>query len=410
LLLPLTPVFNLYNALRKKQYLPYKTPFFAILTRMIKHFYASACRWLIHFITFQLFISLMSLPLLVAWGLPLSLLSPFGNSLFNPLLAFFLLISALLFITELIYLPNQWLCWLLEKINTLFIATSSSADSSWLVGIRQLPTLLLFCIPFIGLWIIITPRLRMQGARAMALTGALVVIFAGAYYTNSSYLDECRLANKDKPMVVAYADHTLAVFDQGTLSASFRCRSWWDYTLLSYITKKTGKTTIDYLVCLQPSRRTLEGIALVANATSLRHVILVLLSQTHTSLQGELETLMTELAHKKISCTLQILEKQNPRNPLSKTTPNTFSELSSCSCELSSEELCSYVSNKNSSKTYPLTAKISYRLHTSQLSRTSHLMGATITCDNQTLTMGTTTESDGLSTTAQNLDKQPSEL
>lgn len=369
---------------------------------MINHFYASACRWLIHVITFQLFISLMSLPLLITWGLPLSLLSPLGNSIFNPLLAFFLLISSLLFIAELLYLPNQWLCWLLEKTNNLFIITSTYGDSSWLVGIRQLPTPLLFCIPLIGLWIILTPRLHRQGARALALSATLIVIFAGTYITDRPYLGTCASNHKHAPLIIAYTDHTLAVFDQGALSASSRCHSWWDYTVMSHIIKKTGKTTIDYLVCLQPSSRTLEGITFIANITPLRHVILVLSQHTKNALQEELHSLINELSLKKISCTLQILERQEQLTSLADTTSQASS---TPSCTRSS-----WTPNKNRFKTHQLTSKINYTLRILSHKGSSCISGALISCDNQTLTLGTTTESDALSTTPQNLDKLQSEL
>ena len=335
---------------------------------MITHFYASVCRWLLRFITLQLFVSLMSLPLLVAWGLPLSMLSPFGNSLFNPLLTLFLLLSTLIFISELVYLPNQWLCWLLEKTNSLFVATSSYADSSWLVGIRQLPLPILFTFPMIGLWIIITPRLRTQGARACALAGTLIIIFAGAYVTNSSYLDECASHYKNKPVAIAYAGHTVAVFDYGALNATSRCRTWWDYSLMSQITKKTGKTTIDYLVCLNPSEKTLEGVAMIISITSIGHILITGTPTILNSLHNELQTLFALLKTKNISCTIHTCTQEQPP--------------------------------------YQLTDKIQYTLHSNQQSHKSHTACATITCDKQTLTIGTSTHENVLSINMPDLDKQ----
>jgi hypothetical protein len=334
---------------------------------MKSHFYASVYRWLLRFITFQLFISLMSLPLLIAWGLPLSLLSPFGNGLFNPLLTLFLLLSALIFIAEIMYVPNQWLCWLLEKTNKLFITTSSYADSSWLIGIRQLPLPILFVIPIIGLWIIITPRLRTQGARALALAGALVIIFAGAYVTNNSYVGTCNSGSKNKTTVIAYADHTLAVFDYGMLNASFRYRTWWEYTLMSEITKKTGKTTIDYLVILKPSEKAFEGIIMASGITTIHHVIILSLPEKLQSLQDELASLKNSLKAQRISCTVHSSTQEQP--------------------------------------THKLTAKISYLPHTNSRNICTRIIGATITCDKQTLTIGTPTDTKILMSNTSRVDK-----
>lgn len=363
---------------------------------MITHFYASVYRWILRFITFQLFISLMSLPLLIAWGLPLSVLSPFGNSLFNPLLTLFLMLSALIFISEIIYLPNQWLCWLLEKTNTLFVATSSYADSSWLVGIRQLPLPLLFAIPIIGLWIIITPRLRTQGARVLALAGTLMIIFSGAYWTNSSYVGTYNSTSKNKPIALAYADHTLAVFDFGSLNTSFRCRTWWDYTLMSQITKKTGKTTIDYLVLLAPSEKTFDGVTMVTTITPIRHVVIVASPATLRALQEQLDALMASLKTQRISCTIHITA-QKPHNSTELKDQNIANTPST------SETSAHNKTDIHRSQPYQLTDKIQYTPHTNPHSTRSRTVGVTITCDNQTLTVNKKT----LLLSASVLDKQP---
>jgi len=80
--------------------------------------FASIKQKIVRFIIVQLFLTLISLPILVAWGLPLSILSPIGNLIFAPLLTLFLLFSSLVFFCELIYLPNAWLVWPLELITS----------------------------------------------------------------------------------------------------------------------------------------------------------------------------------------------------------------------------------------------------------------------------------------------------
>jgi hypothetical protein len=298
-------------------------------------------------------------------------------------------------------LPNQWLCWLLEKTNTFFIATSSHADSSWLVGIRQLPLPLLFAIPLLGLWIIITPRLQRQGLRALALAAALIVIFSSAYFTTSSYLGECSSGGKNKTTVIAYADHTLAVFDYGALNSTFRYRTWWDYTLMPQVTKKTGKTTIDYLICLQPSERTLEGIRMITNITPIHHVVIVLSPATESSFKKHLDSLMIELTTQNISCAIHILEKQENPPSLANKRADTSEALTPCTP-------CSGEPNKKGVESLHLTKKISFAVHTNTLN--GKITGETITCDKQILTLGAPAEPETLLTPASDLDKQPHAL
>ena len=68
---------------------------------------------IIQFLQVQLFLSLASLPILVAWGIPFSLATVAGNFLFSPFLTLFLLLSSLIFFTELIFIPNAWLIFFL---------------------------------------------------------------------------------------------------------------------------------------------------------------------------------------------------------------------------------------------------------------------------------------------------------
>ena len=131
--------------------------------------------------------------------------------------------------------------------------------------------------------------------------------------------------------------------------------------------KKTGKTTIDYLVCLQPSEKTLEGILMVITSTPIHHVIIVSSPEKLRSLQEELTFLKTSLKTKNISCTVHSYTQEQPP--------------------------------------HQLTEKISYQPHTNQKSHTSRIVGATITCDKQILTIGTPTDTKVLPHETTSVDK-----
>ena len=54
-------------------------------------------QWLTNFALVQLFLTLISLPILIAWGLPISCISPIGNMIYNPLLCIFTVYRTALF-------------------------------------------------------------------------------------------------------------------------------------------------------------------------------------------------------------------------------------------------------------------------------------------------------------------------
>lgn len=82
--------------------------------------------WIGKFLYLQLFISLIAFPLLLCWGLPISLLSPVGNLIFGPFLTVFLFLSSMLFFTELLYLPNGWIASVLDTFTQSWLSLKHS--------------------------------------------------------------------------------------------------------------------------------------------------------------------------------------------------------------------------------------------------------------------------------------------
>ena len=80
----------------------------------------------------QLFITLISLPLLLSWGLPISLASIVGNLLFAPVLSAVLLLASLIFFGELFSLPTTLLTLIFEWITHGWFSLLTRGSPSWL--------------------------------------------------------------------------------------------------------------------------------------------------------------------------------------------------------------------------------------------------------------------------------------
>jgi len=80
-----------------------------------------AGEWLATGIYSQLFLLLVSWPILLWWGLPISLLALVGNIVFSPIITLFLMLCALLFFTELTGLPNGAFIFLLETLSDWWV-------------------------------------------------------------------------------------------------------------------------------------------------------------------------------------------------------------------------------------------------------------------------------------------------
>lgn len=97
---------------------------------------------LLDLIKLQLFLTVVSLPILFWWGLPVSLMSIIGNILFTPFLTIFLLLSTILFITELFFIPNYIIILLVEKIAEIWLVFINLGSPKWLLFLEKTPKLI----------------------------------------------------------------------------------------------------------------------------------------------------------------------------------------------------------------------------------------------------------------------------
>src|SRR5579863_6125151 len=114
-------------------------------------------RWRLIFlksIQLQLFISTISLPFLIGWGLPISALTPFSTLIFSPFLTVFLLVSSLIFFLELLYLPHYPFIWCLETITNIWLFFLNYEQRVWLIAFKKPSLIFLAAIPLLALLVI----------------------------------------------------------------------------------------------------------------------------------------------------------------------------------------------------------------------------------------------------------------
>lgn len=89
------------------------------------------------------------MPIFIGWGISTSLLSLLGNLIFSPILTLFLFFCCIVTLTEAVYIPNQILITILEKISHYWLKIINLSDTFWCIGIKNI-----FFIPSIAIFII----------------------------------------------------------------------------------------------------------------------------------------------------------------------------------------------------------------------------------------------------------------
>jgi hypothetical protein len=202
----------------------------------------------------------MSLPIIINWGLPISLLSPVGNILFTPFVTIFLLLASLIFFCELFFIPNGLFIHALEYLYLCWLSIMKWVPFDPLVGFPKPNVLLLFAIPFTTIFLLTIPFMRNIYRNIVGMIVLFILFYFCVYCAHHpnkmiSTID----CNRGK-VTILYDHGTLALIDPGVIGQTKSAYSWLTYTLLPYITSTTGKTTIDYLILLQPTKTILTAL------------------------------------------------------------------------------------------------------------------------------------------------------
>lgn len=217
---------------------------------------------------------LVSLPILVAWGLPISIMSIVGNLIFSPFLVIFLLISCLIFFFELCCIPNELLIICLEWVTQLWSWCVAQGSSAWLVGFKKPSYWMLWLIIISLLGILHHKKLQNSKRRFIALVFFLTLVF-----TFLKFYSMQRIALKEVPcaigsVTIVKAGTTLSVIDPGCMGKRY-APQWVEYTLVKEIIEHFGSMDIDYLILTRPTALSLEYAAQLCSFMNVRTVYLV---------------------------------------------------------------------------------------------------------------------------------------
>lgn len=231
--------------------------------------------WIGNFLYLQLFISLIALPILLCWGLPISLLSPVGNLLFGPALTLFLLLSSLLFFSELFYIPNGFLASVLDRFTQYWLAVLKVPSQEWFIGFARPSGILLVLIPLCALAIIHYKHGKNIWIRIACLTALLVAFGIYTKIIHAKKTEIQTLACNKGAVTLVHDAGTVVLIDPGVIGQRVSAQSWVEFTLLSHLVSSSGATVIDHVVLLQPGAMLFQAITTLLTKITVKKLYLV---------------------------------------------------------------------------------------------------------------------------------------
>lgn len=228
--------------------------------------------FILRFIQLQLFITLFSLPILIMWGLPFSLLSPLGNLIFSPLLTIFLFFSSLIFFTELCGIPNSWCIYCLDNIISWWLTCMHADSKTWLIGFAKPSVVFLSCVTILTISIMLYKKTY----GIYTSIACFLALFLGVSLYLHSLSTPRHFYNKlpcnRGEIHTLYLDKKLIIIDPGFIGQRLSAASWIQYTLIPYIIQLTGKTSIDHLILLQPGGLLFEAVERLCTKIEVKNI------------------------------------------------------------------------------------------------------------------------------------------
>ncbi len=217
--------------------------------------------YLLNYLYVQLVITLVSLPILISWGLSLSFLSLVGNLIFTPVLMLFIVLSTLFFFSELAGIPNAWFAFLLTKLTHKWDSVLHFSNESCHINFVHPGWWFLASIPCITFIIISSPLIKSLHKRI-----AFLSIFLLAICTSLWIYQQIKIKNQesickvsDKFSIEKDSDGQLTFVDDGYFNSKQSPEKVVEFELRPYMAKNFGTPIINELILLRPGTRSFVG-------------------------------------------------------------------------------------------------------------------------------------------------------
>lgn len=241
----------------------------------------------VYFIQMQTFLTLIFFPIVIAWGLPISLCAPLCNILFGPILTLFLFLSSLIFFSEILYIPNDWLIWTLEHVSNMWLWILSLEIKFFSIGFVKpsywiLVSITVFAFIIMQIrsknWTIISTIMLVI---FLLCTGIILkfnerksstVIHIARTQPAPTFTQATEKSCTD--ICCVYAQKKVIIIDPGLIGRSRSASSWVSYTLMPEIIKSTGRLTIDHLILLQVNSILFDALTTLCTKMTIKKVYL----------------------------------------------------------------------------------------------------------------------------------------
>jgi len=235
--------------------------------------------YLNNFIKAQLIVTLVSFPILVWWGIPFSLMSLIGNFLFTPILTIFLVLSSLIFFTQLLCIPNNFLIKALSTTTSYWEFFLSFGKKTWLVGYSKPGAMLIILLVILGILLIFRFMFRIL---SKVVTIAIIIVTVSIVFhylfkpnwptkIYTEFVPHC----SKKLLISQMPNKTIQIIDKGLFIQKKSPKNFINFELKPYLIKKFGMITIEKIILNNPAARSFKAAKELCNSFTVKEVSII---------------------------------------------------------------------------------------------------------------------------------------
>jgi hypothetical protein len=252
--------------------------------------------YLFRFFTLQLFLTAISFPILIGWGLPLSLLTFIGNLIFSPLITVFLIISSCFFFCQLLHIRSYFFAQCLEYLATIWISLLYYATPTWIISCAKPPFIILICMTAGAFYLLY----RIQKKKIILLS-SLMLFLIGTYCITLFFQIPngiTKIACNNGYVTFINTEKTTCLIDAGYVGKRSSSISWVKYYLIPNILQKTGSFTLDHVIVLKPTIFLFQGLQELIRKMRVKNIYIPEMTGiTSSSFDATLKKLLRDAKH-----------------------------------------------------------------------------------------------------------------
>lgn len=240
-----------------------------------KAFFEKIKTYCISTLSIQLFLFLLSLPIIVAWGLPISIMTLISTPLFGPALTIFLLMATLIFFCTICGLPYGMLLIMLDRFVQVWDYFLLLGSSQWLIAFIRPPLFLILFWSFFNSLFLLFVLQRPPAARVRPLLWyciAIIILLCTQRYI--PYRSTHRIQSKSGYLEIFFHNNKTTIIDQSFFTRQKSVESWVQYSLAPLLINHTGHTAVATLVVTKLSQNTVNAICAIMHYCAVQCVII----------------------------------------------------------------------------------------------------------------------------------------